>query len=128
MPIVDRNNWEKFLSRHPYAHILQTDLWGELKSKYGWDNKFIITRQTGAQMLLRRLPLGLKIAYVPKGPVGNFDSAFLEEMYEIARAENALVVYIEPDFLAGDSRTELFAAAGFSPANISIQAMARLPP
>ena len=73
MPVVNQEKWAQFLNNHHNAHILQSELWGELKSRYGWEALYIIAGQSGAQMLFRKLPLGYKIAYVPKGPVGNFD-------------------------------------------------------
>ena len=67
MPEVSLTDWNAFLNDHPDAHILQTGEWGELKSAFGWDPVRIIPDDgPGAQILFRRLPLGLTLAYLPK--------------------------------------------------------------
>jgi hypothetical protein len=73
MPQVSPQEWEAFISRHSAAHLLQTGAWGELKSAFGWEPAYILNEgcDIGAQVLLRRLPFGLLLAYIPKGPVGS---------------------------------------------------------
>ena len=63
------SEWDVFLARHPEAHILQTREWGELKSRFGWQAHPVIESEAGALVLLRRLPLGLSLAYIPRGPL-----------------------------------------------------------
>ena len=70
MPAVTKEEWDQFLSRHPNAHLLQTSSWGALKRSFGWDVIWVVVRDAGAQILVKSLPLGLKWAYIPKGPVG----------------------------------------------------------
>jgi peptidoglycan pentaglycine glycine transferase (the first glycine) len=72
MPQVSLKEWAAFISRHPEAHLLQTGAWGELKSAFGWTPAHILSQEheVGAQVLMRRLPLDLSLAYIPKGPVG----------------------------------------------------------
>lgn len=67
MPEVSFTEWNTFLSNHPDAHILQTGEWGELKSAFGWDSvRLVLDDGPGAQLLFRRLPFGLTLAYLPK--------------------------------------------------------------
>ena len=66
MAILDSAGWAGFLEKWPEAHILQTAAWGELKSDFGWNALRVANREAGAQVLLRRLPLGFTIAYIPK--------------------------------------------------------------
>jgi len=69
MSIVTLTEWNQFLSQDPDAHLLQTADWGELKSAFGWKPMRVITGNVGVQILFRKLPLGLTIGYIPKGPV-----------------------------------------------------------
>ena len=62
--------WDDFLNQYPDAHILQTREWGDLKSSFGWNAVYFRKNETGAQVLFKSLPLGYKIAYIPKGPLG----------------------------------------------------------
>ena len=70
MPNLTLPEWNRFLTEHPEAHILQSGEWGELKSAFGWEAVRLAGGGLGAQILFRRLPLGLTFAYIPKGPVG----------------------------------------------------------
>lgn len=70
MPQISYSEWEHFLSHHCDIHILQSPHWSTLKSNYGWDVKWVVCGNLGAQILLRALPLGVKVAYIAKGPIG----------------------------------------------------------
>ncbi|MDO9300670.1 MAG: hypothetical protein Q7T89_04765, partial [Anaerolineales bacterium] len=63
---VNLTDWNQFLTNHPEAHLLQLGEWGELKKNFGWKPVRIINNEVGAQILFRRLPLGLTIGYMPK--------------------------------------------------------------
>jgi lipid II:glycine glycyltransferase (peptidoglycan interpeptide bridge formation enzyme) len=81
MPEVSLTDWNKFLRYHPDAHILQTGEWGELKSAFGWEPvRIIVDDGPGVQILFRRLPLGLTLAYLPK-PVGSAQSSVFSEQF-----------------------------------------------
>ena len=72
MPEVSLVNWNAFLKKHPDAHILQTGEWGELKSAFDWDPvRVILDDEHGFQVLFRRLPIGLTLAYLPKPVVSS---------------------------------------------------------
>lgn len=98
--IVDRVEWDKFLSQYPNAHFLQTGAWGELKSRFGWRAIRVIHENQGAQILLRRLPLGFTIAYLAKGPVGE-GTAIYAEIERICKERRAIFLKIEPDEIEG---------------------------
>jgi len=77
MAILTAGEWEQFTQTDPKMHILQTSAWGELKAGFGWSPRFLREGQIGAMILFRRLPLGLSVAYIPRGPVGKGDWAEL---------------------------------------------------
>ncbi len=67
--------WDEFVKQQPTAHVLQLGGWGELKRKHGWQVERVALVRTeneivaGAQLLFRKLPLGLgSMAYLPMGP------------------------------------------------------------
>lgn len=97
MGIISPQEWDSFLSQHPEAHILQTSGWGSLKSEFGWRSIQVLSGEVGAQVLLRSLPLGFTIAYIPKGPVGHPDIQFWQEIDRICRKNRAVFLKIEPD-------------------------------
>jgi lipid II:glycine glycyltransferase (peptidoglycan interpeptide bridge formation enzyme) len=90
--------WGRFIENHPEAHILQTRSWGALKSAFGWKPRYVQVEELGAQILFRRLPLGLSIGYLPRGPVGNGDWAdFWPRVDQLCCKERAVFLRLEPD-------------------------------
>ncbi len=88
-------------------------MWGTLKSAFGWDPvRLTVTFEdnslVGAQVLFRRLPFGLCLAYIPKGPVGQTVSRNTSEWGRLWRAidilcrnRKAVFLSVEPDFWEG---------------------------
>jgi peptidoglycan pentaglycine glycine transferase (the first glycine) len=107
MPEISLSEWNAFLAKHPDTHLLQSGEWGELKSAFGWEAVRIVEGDAagdgiGAQILFRRLPLGLKFAYIPKGPVTRKPSQatsgqFWARVDETCRKRRAVFLKLEPD-------------------------------
>jgi hypothetical protein len=73
MPLVSLSEWNLYLEEHPNGHILQSGEWGELKAAFGWQAIRVVNGNAGVQILLRSLPLGFTLAYLPKPiSLGNF--------------------------------------------------------
>jgi peptidoglycan pentaglycine glycine transferase (the first glycine) len=90
--------WGTFIDKHPEAHILQSPTWGELKANFGWQPRYIQQDALGAMVLLRKVPLGFSVAYVPRGPVGtgNWQSLW-SEVNALCKEEKAVFLRVEPD-------------------------------
>ncbi len=100
----DARAWNDFARAHG-GHVLQSTAWAELKSRFGWsaqrlalarDDRFV----AGAQILFRKLPLGLVFAYIPRGPVADPQdhatfATVLDAACAAARARGAFVLKIE---------------------------------
>ena len=106
MPEIGFLEWNEFLTGHPHAHILQSGEWGELKSAFGWDAVRLVSQGFGAQILFRRLPLGLTFAYIPKGPVGpptkQADREFWAEVDSLCQRKRAVFLKLEQGGWEGD--------------------------
>ncbi len=118
--------WNEFLDAHPHAHLLQTGLWGELKSAFGWQAVRLIAGECGAQVLFRRLPLGFTVAYLPKGPVSSEQHAgvhesFLDELDALCRKKKAVFLKIEPDAWEEEGQPPAVGASAFVLSRHSIQ-------
>jgi peptidoglycan pentaglycine glycine transferase (the first glycine) len=50
-------------------HVLQSAGWGELKATTGWNVRRFVLDGGVAQVLLKPLPLGVSVAYAPRGPL-----------------------------------------------------------
>jgi peptidoglycan pentaglycine glycine transferase (the first glycine) len=101
MPEVNLPDWNHFLESHPGAHLLQMGEWGELKKDFGWKPVRIINNEVGAQILFRRLPLGLTIGYMPKPVFSNqwsvVSEQFWKEVDSVCKKNHAIFLKIEPD-------------------------------
>lgn len=103
--------WNQALASQSYAHALQSWVWGDFKSRWGWTAKRLtLTIAEGsweplaaAQVLKRRLPrLPYSILYIPKGPALDYnDQALrlhvLQELEKLAQREKAIMIKIDPE-------------------------------
>ena len=121
MTIINEEKWDAYIEARPNAHILQTTTWGLFKQNHGWYPKYLLTDGTGAQVLFRRLPFGLSLGYIPKGPVGKNWEKIVPEAISLCQQENAFVLYIEPDEWEKENESYPLISQGFNPSPISIQ-------
>jgi len=113
-------DWEAFRVQHPNAHLLQTAAWGELKSAFGWSVERSVAGETGAQILLRRIPIGMTFAYIAKGPVGEKWDDLWPEVDTVCRRKHAIFLKVEPDQWADPAGMD-HPPRGFRPSPHSIQ-------
>ncbi len=123
--------WDAFIASRADAHILQHRLWGELKARFGWRPQRVAVAQAdrllaGAQMLLRPLPWGQRLAYIPKGPIADWEhldtlQRLQQALETAARRERAAVMLMEPDLPDGSETAALLTALGWRPAARTIQ-------
>ncbi len=97
MAVITASEWDAFLSQYPDAHLLQTSAWGALKSDFGWQAQYVQVEDAGVQVLFRKLPLGLSVGYIPKGPVGSNWDSLLPELDRLCRRNRAIFLKVEPD-------------------------------
>jgi lipid II:glycine glycyltransferase (peptidoglycan interpeptide bridge formation enzyme) len=130
---ITEAEWDSFVLHHPHGHILQTQAWGKLKSLHGWRaaRASVLTPQNKpvgvALTLVRSLPYGLgKIAYVPRGPVVNWDNeehaaAAVRTASRLARNAGAFAMVIEPDLLDTPSDCHLLERLALTPVDFGAQ-------
>ena len=76
--------------------------WGNLKNNFGWKPvRLILNNDVGAQILFRRLPLGLTLGYMPKpvfsGQFSVVSEQFWKEVDFVCKKNHAVFLKIEPD-------------------------------
>ncbi|MDL1895466.1 aminoacyltransferase, partial [Anaerolineae bacterium CFX7] len=109
--ITNEAEWNSALWSIPYAHILQTWAWGEIKARHGWTPTRLVFLENGApvaaaQILRRPLPrTPYGVLYVPKGPALAFENTelfarVLAELERRARAQRAIFIKLDPDVRA----------------------------
>lgn len=104
-------------------HLLQSQTWGELKRHFGWTPQRVEVAGATAQILYRhlspfgkRLPLGLTVAYIPKGPPIDWHNAeqcqaLFSTIHAEARKHRAIFLKIEPNVWHLDSNPDPQAAS-----------------
>ena len=109
--------WNSILSQLPNPHILQTNEWGNLKTRMGWKPIHFLypsgsETPTALTLLLKRqlnfgkLSTRYCILYAPKGPITDWDSPYLRiqvinQLEKLAKTERAIFVKIDPDIIIG---------------------------
>ena len=106
---LDDATWDSFVAASPHGHLFQTSCWGALKARFGWGvERFALTVRdaivAGAQVLYRSLPFGSTLAYIPKGPLLNWDDenqirALLAVLQQAAHRHRAFCLKLEPELL-----------------------------
>ncbi len=103
-------------------HLLQSPYWSAFKSQFGWSKQtlHLPDSRPPTQILFRRLPLGFKVAYVPKGPAIDWNNPLavnqsLTALKRFAKQRGTLFLKIEADADDTPSLRSLFQKAGFVP-------------
>ncbi|MCB9452776.1 MAG: peptidoglycan bridge formation glycyltransferase FemA/FemB family protein [Anaerolineaceae bacterium] len=126
----DSAQWDVFVARQPRAHVLQQSAWGVLKSAYGWGvARVALADETGiragAQLLFKRLPLGLgTMAYIGMGPYGDGPSLWPElwaAVDDCARRQGAAFLKWEPGIYRDGEAPPDFAWWGFRESPQTVQ-------
>lgn len=94
--VTQKNNWNDFIASCSYGDILQSWEWGEVKKGEFWQPFRFVVKEDGevvaqALVFLRKLPLGRRMFYAPRGPVLDYASPkadqILEALFEAIKAE-----------------------------------------
>lgn len=123
--------WDRFVQHHPSAHLLQTSGWGALKSRFGWRSEIITLSsastsvEAGAQVLYRRVA-GLTMAYVPRGPLTDWNDpsltgALIEALIAACRRQGALFLKVEPELPDTGANRARLASYGLRPSPQTVQ-------
>jgi len=133
-PEWDDGVWDAFVETHPRGHFLQLSGWGKFKEAFGWEAVRVGLFEAGqivagAQILLRplvKLPLTPRFAYIPKGPVVDWEQQDLVErlfraIHTEARRHRAAMLRIEPELRDTPEHRSRLQALGFTPSSRWIQ-------
>ena len=117
-----KEQWQDFCLQNDHS-LLQDAEWGELKSGFGWTPSYVRSGPAGAMVLFRSMPMGLKIAYIPRGPVGRDFAALMPEIHALCKKRHAIFLRMEPDFPENSPEAEELTRAmkGFVPAFATVQ-------
>jgi lipid II:glycine glycyltransferase (peptidoglycan interpeptide bridge formation enzyme) len=128
MAAINPIDWDAFIARFPNPHILQTSPWGQLKADFGWQLAHVASRDSGAQILTKRIFPGINFAYIPKGPVGVDWDQLWPEIDIVCRGRNCAFLKVEPDYWVSNEQESNYYnfSNNFVPSLHSIQPMRTL--
>lgn len=105
--VKNPSEWNSIIMALPHAHLLQSWEWGEFKSRYGWSARRLTWGDRRAAQVLIRSAVrdGLKVMYIPKGPLldwadDDLRAHVLDDLEALARRERAIFIKIDPDIPA----------------------------
>ena len=101
---VSAGEYRAFLNSSPAYCFTQLPEWSEVKDNWAHDICMLYkdgVPAVGAMLLIRHLPLGKKLIYSPRGPVGDFGDReamreFAAELKKYAKKIGAIAVKIDP--------------------------------
>ena len=96
--------YDQFVKEHELANVLQSSAWEKVKSD--WNHERFGVYEEGkllavASILIKSLPLGYKMFYIPRGPILDYRDTevlkfVLQSMKSYARSKRAVFVTFDP--------------------------------
>ena len=103
--------YDQFVKEHELVNVLQSSAWEEVKSDWQHE-KFGAYRGdkllAAASILIKTLPLGYRMFYIPRGPVLDYKDAellnfVLQSIKSYARSKRAIFVIFDPSICLSQS-------------------------
>ena len=103
--------YDQFVKEHELANVLQSSAWEEVKSDWQHE-RFGVYREekllATASILIRTLPLGYKMFYIPRGPILDYGdtellSFVIQSIKSYARSKRAIFVTFDPSICLSQS-------------------------
>ncbi len=101
MNLINKKTWDEIFPTVENPHILQTYEWGELKSEFGWTPYRFEHKDFVFQILMRNLPFGFKIAYIPKSKIF-IENDIWNSIDEFCFSKKVIFLKYEPDSFVGE--------------------------
>lgn len=106
---LDKKEYDEFVSTSSLKSIYQLSNWAKVKND--WEHYFIGVKKdgilkAGGLLLFRKLPLGLKMGYMPRGPIVDpNDSDLMQFMFKELKSfclkKKAIVLKFDPNIRLG---------------------------
>lgn len=101
---IPLSEYDGFVKEHPMVNLLQSSAWEKVKSE--WNHERLGVYEEGkllavASILVKSLPLGYKMFYIPRGPILDYRDTellkfVLQSIKSYARSKRAVFVTFDP--------------------------------
>jgi len=116
--------WDDLVIATGQPHLTQSAAWAELKALTGWNvRRFVFDGGGVAQVLVRPLPLGITVAYAPRGPLVQAP-ALVESIVALREAlasERCASLLCDPEVTADDALATSLERAGIRRSPVYVQ-------
>ncbi|MEG0330674.1 MAG: peptidoglycan bridge formation glycyltransferase FemA/FemB family protein [Longicatena sp.] len=107
---ISEEEHDDFVVHHPLCNLLQSSKWGLVKEN--WKRAIVGLREddklvASAMILMKPLPLGFTMFYIPRGPVMDYENqvvvtTMLKNMQAYAKKHHCLFITFDPAIHAND--------------------------
>ena len=103
--------YDQFVKEHELANVLQSSAWEKVKSDWNHERLGVYEGKTllaVASILIKSLPLGYKMFYIPRGPILDYRdtellSFVIQSIKSYARSKSAVFVTFDPSICLSQS-------------------------
>ena len=95
---------DQFVDNHPNGSLLQQSSWSQIKDN--WGHRIVAVTENdqivaSALVLIKKMPLGYKLYYLPRGPILDFSNHelvkfFFTELGKVAKKDKAICIKFDP--------------------------------
>ena len=108
---IPLSEYDDFVKEHPMVNLLQSSAWEKVKSDWNHERLGVYEGKTllaVASILIKSLPLGYKMFYIPRGPVLDYRNTellkfVLQSIKSYARSKRAIFVTFDPSICLSQS-------------------------
>lgn len=111
---IDKKEFNEFVQNHPYCNLLQSYQWADVKEN--WDHMHTGVYDENHQLvatglvLIKRLPLGFTMFYLPRGPIMDYKNKpllkyYFSELKRIAKKRHCLFIKFDPAIHVNDYKS-----------------------
>ena len=101
---VPLSEYDDFVKEHPMVNLLQSSAWEKVKSDWNHERLGVYEGEkllAVASILIKSLPLGYKMFYIPRGPILDYRDTevlkfVLQSIKSYARSKKAIFVTFDP--------------------------------
>ena len=108
---IPLSEYDGFVKEHPMVNLLQSSAWEKVKSDWNHERLGIYEGENllaVASILIKSLPLGYKMFYIPRGPILDYRdtellSFVIQSIKSYARSKRAVFVTFDPSICLSQS-------------------------
>lgn len=127
---ITEQEHDAFVCAHPLCNLLQSSKWAKIKSS--WNHKFVGLRNEQGKLaasslvLIKPLPLGFTMFYLPRGPILDFTNkelvlCFFKELKAFAKHDHCIFIKFDAGILKNsyliENRTDVVRSSSLTMMN-----------